>query len=232
AGGSQPRGAPRPARSWEPPATEATRLILVRHGETELTAQRRYSGRGDPPLSERGRSQALAAARAVAARMPDVAAVVSSPLSRCTGTAQPIAEALGGVPVVVDTDLIECDFGAWEGHTFAEVRERWPVELEKWLASPVVAPPGGESFRSVQLRVRVAAARVREAYPGRTTVLVSHVTPIKLILGDALAAGDELLYRLYLEPAGLSIVDFWADSGVAVRAVNETGHLFSTAARR
>jgi ribonuclease H / adenosylcobalamin/alpha-ribazole phosphatase len=230
AGAPQSAGAARAARSWEPPATPVTRLILVRHGETALTAQHRYSGRGDPPLSARGRLQAEATAQALVARSSDVAAVVSSPLSRCTRTARPIAAALGGAPVVVDDDLIECDFGAWEGRTFAEVRERWPVEMERWLASPAVAPPGGESFRAVQKRARGAVARIREAYAGRTTVLVSHVTPIKLILSDALAAGDELMYRLYLEPAGLSIVDLW-ESGVAVRAVNDTGHLFSVAAR-
>jgi probable phosphoglycerate mutase len=86
--------------SWEPrSATTGTRLILVRHGETEFTAQRRYSGRGDVPLSARGLAQARATAARVAALAPTVAAVVSSPLSRCTATAEAIAGALGGAPV-------------------------------------------------------------------------------------------------------------------------------------
>lgn len=225
---AQPAARPaRPTRgSWEPPSTAtATRLVLVRHGETELTAQRRYSGRGDVPLSADGLAQAGAAGRRVAALTASVTAVVSSPLSRCTATAEAIAGATGGPPVVVWPDLIECDFGQWEGRTFAEVRERWPAELDAWLSSTEVAPPGGESFAAVSRRVRRAVKQLLKTYPGETVVVVSHVTPIKLILRDALAADDAILYRLYLDPAGISVVDTWPDGGVAVRTINDTAHL-------
>ncbi|MEH1127494.1 bifunctional RNase H/acid phosphatase [Micromonospora sp. CPCC 206061] len=216
--------APRP--SWEPPATVPTRLLLVRHGETELTAQGRYSGRGDVPLSEAGLAQARATGARVGAMGVPIAAVVTSPLARCVRTGEAISAALPGhVPVAVEPDLVECDFGEWEGRTFAEVRTQWPDETDAWLASTSVAPPGGESFRAVATRVRRAVATILKAYPERTVVVVSHVSPLKLILRDALAAGDALLHRLYLDPAGLSIVDNWADGGVAVRSVNETGHL-------
>ncbi|MFF5071744.1 bifunctional RNase H/acid phosphatase [Micromonospora olivasterospora] len=221
--GSDPATAP---ASWEPrPSDTATRLILVRHGETEFTAQRRYSGRGDVPLSARGRAQARATAARVAALAPAVAAVVSSPLSRCTATAEAIAGALGGIPVRRMDDLIECDFGAWEGRTFAEVREGWPGELDAWLASTRVAPPDGESFTEVGARAARAADALLRAYPGETVVVVSHVSPIKLVLRDALAAGDAFLHRLYLDAAGISVVDRWPDGGVAVRSVNDTAHL-------
>jgi probable phosphoglycerate mutase len=215
--------------SWEPrPAATATRLLLVRHGETEFTARRRYSGRGDVPLSDRGRIQADATAGRIAALAPSVAAVVSSPLSRCTVTAQTIARVLGGVPVTVEDDLVECDFGDWEGRTFAEVRAEWPGELDAWLVSTNVAPPGGESFNAVATRVRRAVAALHKAYEGETVVLVSHVSPLKILLRDALAAGDAFLHRLYLDPAGLSIMDTWPDGGVAVRTVNDTAHLAAT----
>jgi probable phosphoglycerate mutase len=221
--GTDPATAP---ASWEPrPSDTATRLLLVRHGETEYTAQRRYSGRGDVPLSARGRAQAGATAARVAALAPAVAAVVSSPLSRCTETAEAIAEALGGVPVRRMADLIECDFGDWEGRTFAEVREGWPGQLDAWLASTRVAPPGGESFAEVAVRVRRATDALLEAYPGETVVVVSHVSPIKLVLRDALAANDAFLHRLYLDAAGISVLDLWPDSGVAVRSINDTAHL-------
>ncbi|HEU5110297.1 MAG TPA: histidine phosphatase family protein, partial [Micromonosporaceae bacterium] len=151
--------------------------------------------------------------------------VVTSPLSRCTRTARLIATAAGGVPVTVEPDLIECDFGAWEGLTFAEVRERWPAELDTWLGDPAVAPPDGESFRQVGKRVARVMARLRERPPGDTVVVVSHVSPIKLLLRDALAATDAFLHRLYLDPAGVSVVDLWPDGGIAVRAVNDTAHL-------
>jgi probable phosphoglycerate mutase len=221
---AQPAAA-KPSRSWEPPAAAPIRLILVRHGETEMTAQHRYSGRGDIPLSALGQAQAQAAAARLAALAGPVAAVVTSPLLRCTQTAATIATALGGLPVDTDPDLIECDFGAWEGHTFAEVRERWPEELDRWLASTDAAPPEGESLRAVGIRVRHALARLRERYPSQWVVVVSHVSPVKLLLRDALAAGDELLYRLYLDPAGISIVDYWADGGIAVRTINDTAHV-------
>jgi probable phosphoglycerate mutase len=224
-----PKAEPRPA--WEQPTGVPTRLILVRHGETELTAARRYSGRGDVPLTERGTAQARATALRLATDLrlagTDVAAVHTSPLSRCARTASILAEALKDPPLVVDDDLVECDFGDWEGLTFGEVRARWPEELDGWLGDPGTAPPGGESFRAVGVRVRRAVGRIREGHPGQTIVLVSHVSPIKLLLRDALAAGDAFLYRLYLDPAGLSIVDSWPDGGVAVRTVNDTAHLTS-----
>jgi broad specificity phosphatase PhoE len=187
--------------------------------------QKRYSGREDVPLTERGRAQARAVAARVAGLGRPVAAVLSSPLARCTATARLVARAVGDPPVLTEPDLVECDFGDWEGRTFAEVREEWPTELDAWLASPEVAPPGGESFRAVARRVGRVAASLPQRYPGETIVVVSHVTPVKIVLRDALDAGDAFLHRLYLDPAGLSIVDFWPDGGVAVRTVNDTAHL-------
>ena len=217
---------PKAPRNWAPPSLDtATRLILVRHGETAMTAQGRYSGRGDVPLSEQGEAQAMAAAGRVAGISRDVTAVVSSPLQRCTRTAELIAAELGNVTVTVMPELIECDFGDWEGLTFAEVRERWPDELNRWLDSTAVAPPGGESFKTVSKRVRGALATLQSAYPSGTVVVVSHVSPIKLILRDALAAGDAFLHRLFLDAAGVSTMDMWPDGGIAVRSVNETAHL-------
>ncbi|OJF10245.1 bifunctional RNase H/acid phosphatase [Couchioplanes caeruleus] len=215
-----------PPRSWAPPSLEAaTRLILVRHGETALTKQGRYSGRGDVPLCDEGEAQAMAAAGRVAGISRDVAAVVSSPLRRCTRTAEHIAAELGNVTVTVMPELIECDFGDWEGLTFGEVRDRWPGELDKWLGSTSVAPPGGESFQAVSKRIRGALATLQSAYPSSVVVVVSHVSPIKLILRDALAASDTFLHRLFLDAAGVSTVDMWPDGGIAVRSVNETAHL-------
>lgn len=212
--------------SWEPRTTEPTRLILLRHGQTAFTEERRYSGRVDVPLSETGIRQAQALAARVARLAGPVAAVLTSPLSRCTATAEAVRAALpGDVAVLVEPDLIECDFGTWEGLTFTEVRERWPVELTRWLDSPAVAPPGGESFRAVAMRTRRFVATLRATYPERTVVAVAHVGPIKALLRDALAAGDAFLNRLRLDAAGLSIIDSWADGGVSVRVVNDTAHL-------
>jgi broad specificity phosphatase PhoE/ribonuclease HI len=222
------KATPVPApKSWAPPSNteDATRLILVRHGETAMTKQGRYSGRGDVPLSAEGEAQAMAAAGRVAGISRDVAAVVSSPLQRCVRTAELISAAAGGATVTVLPDLIECDFGDWEGLTFGEVTGRWPAEMSAWLGSTSVAPPGGESFQTVAKRVRGAMATLLSSYPASTIVVVSHVSPIKLILRDALAAGDAFLHRLFLDPAGVSTMDAWPDGGIAVRSVNETAHL-------
>lgn len=214
------------APSWAPPAMDnATRLILVRHGETALTQQGRYSGRGDPELTDEGQAQAMAAAGRVAGLSREVTAIVTSPLRRCVRTAELISAEVGAVPVTVIEDLIECDFGRWEGLTFAEVQERWPREMQAWLSSTSVAPPGGESFQAVAKRVRGVLATIVESNPGGVVVVVSHVTPIKLLLRDALAAGDAFLHRLYLDAAGVSMMDLWPDGNVAVRSVNETAHL-------
>jgi probable phosphoglycerate mutase len=212
--------------SWAPRSTDdALRLFLVRHGATALTAQGRYSGQVDIPLSADGVAQAEAAGRRLRSLTPALDGIVSSPLTRCLDTARAIADAFGGVPIEADDDLIECDFGDFEGMTFAEVRERHPAELDAWLASTAVPPPGGESFQVVSLRVRRAVKRLLTKYNGKTIGVVSHVTPIKMILRDALAAGDQFLYRMYLDPAGVSIVDSWEDGGIAVRLVNDTSHL-------
>ncbi|GID32963.1 bifunctional RNase H/acid phosphatase [Paractinoplanes brasiliensis] len=217
---------PTAPRSWAPPSLEnATRLILVRHGETAYTQEGRYSGRGDIPLSEQGEAQAMAAGGRVAGLARDVTAVVSSPLTRCVRTAERISDEVGAVPVTIVDDLIEVDFGLWEGLTFAEVQERWPDEMTAWLGSTSVAPPGGESFQAAAKRVRGAMATVLSSYGGGVVVVVSHVSPIKLILRDALAASDAFLHRLFLDAAGISTMDVWPDGNIAVRSVNETSHL-------
>jgi len=211
--------------SWEPPAGPPTRLVLVRHGATELTAQRRYAGRADTPLSAAGTRQAVAVAHRVAGLVPELAAVVTSPLVRCTATAAAIAAAAGDPPVLLEPDLVECDFGQWEGRTFAEIRAQWPEQLDDWLRTATATPPGGESLQQVAKRVRRIGASLREAYPGRPVAVVSHVWPLKVMLRDALAAGDGFLHRLLLSPAGLSVVDTYPDGTIAVRTVNETAHL-------
>ena len=97
--------------------------------------------------------------------------------------------------------------------------------MDAWLDSTSVAPPGGESFQAVAKRVRGAMATVLSGVPVGVVVVVSHVSPIKLILRDALAAGDAFLHRLFLDAAGVSTMDVWPDGNIAVRSVNETAHL-------
>ncbi|MEU4807314.1 bifunctional RNase H/acid phosphatase [Actinosynnema sp. NPDC023587] len=209
--------------SWTGAVGEPTRLHLVRHGQTELSAARRYSGRGDPPLTDVGRRQAEAAAARLA-KLDGVAAVVSSPLGRAAATAAAVGGALG-VEVEALDGLIETDFGGWEGLTFAEAAEHDPDLHRRWLGDPSVAPPGGESFDVVHRRVRRTRDALITRFGGRDVVVVSHVTPIKSLLRMGLDAGPSLLYRLHLDLASLSVVEFYPDGHASVRLVNDTSHL-------
>ncbi|MFZ1162688.1 bifunctional RNase H/acid phosphatase [Mycobacterium sp.] len=208
---------------WTGARGAATRLLLLRHGQTELSVQRRYSGRGNPPLTKLGRQQADAAARYLTAR-GGIAAVISSPLQRCHDTATAAAKALG-LDVAVDDDLIETDFGGWEGLTFSEAAEHDPELHRRWLRDTSTEPPGGESFDEVNQRVRRARDRVVADHGGNTVLVVSHVTPIKMLLREALDAGPGILYRLHLDLASLSIAEFYPDGASSVRLVNQTGYL-------
>lgn len=201
-------------------------FVLLRHGETALTPEKRFSGSGgsDPALSETGRHQAACAAEAFAAR-GTVQEIVSSPLRRCRETAQAVADRLG-LEVAVDEGLRETDFGAWEGLTFAEVRERHGADLTAWLASPDAAPTGGgESFAEVAERISVTRDRLVARHKGRTALLVTHVTPIKTLVRLALGAPPESLFRMELSPASVSTVAYYADGNPSLRLLNDTSHL-------
>jgi broad specificity phosphatase PhoE len=208
--------------SWSGQIGTPTRLLLLRHGQTEFSVHRRYSGRGDPELTPLGHAQAAGAAARLA-KVPDVAAVLTSPLDRARQTAEPVAAATGA-PLVTRPGLIETDFGDWEGLTFAEAKARDPELHDSWLGSEEVAPPGGESFAAVGRRMEAERAALVEEHPGLTLVLVTHVTPIKMLLRDALQGGPGVLYRLHLDLAALSIVEFYPDGGASVRLVNDTSH--------
>ncbi len=209
-----PEPAPAPART--------TVTHLLRHGQTEHTPERRFSGSSDVPLSEMGRAEARAAARYLAGRGIDV--VVSSPLQRCRDTAAAAAEVLG-LPVAVDDDLRELDFGEWEGLTGDEVRTRSPLAFRRWWGATDVRAPGGESIADVSARVARARERILQRHSGATVLVVSHVTPIKLFLAAALETDDAVVHRIFLEAASLSTVAWSSDGRASVRLVNDTAHL-------
>lgn len=212
-----------PPSAWTGNEGAPTRMLLLRHGQTDFSRQRRYSGRGNPELTDTGRRQAQAAARYLADR-GGVDVVLSSPLRRAYDTASAAATALG-LTVAVDDDLIETDFGAWEGLTFAEARERDPELHGRWLRDTSLRPPGGESFDDVEERIRRVRKRIAAEHSGATVLVVSHVTPIKTLLRLALDAGSGILHRLHLDLASLSIAEFYPDGGASVRLVNQTSYL-------
>jgi broad specificity phosphatase PhoE/ribonuclease HI len=215
-----------PGWSAAPDLGAPATFVLLRHGETPLTPQKRFSGSGgtDPSLSDAGREQARRVAEALA-RRGTVQAIVASPLARTRQTAAIVAARLG-LDVAIDDGLRETDFGAWEGLTFGEVRERHPDDLNAWLADPEAHPTGGgESFAETAARIAVTRDKLTAAHAGRTVLLVTHVTPIKTFVRLALGAPPESLFRMELSAASLSAVAYYADGNASVRLFNDTSHL-------
>ena len=222
----EPLPAP-PTVGWglPPDLATPTTFVLLRHGETALTPEKRFSGSGgsDPELSAHGLVQAGRTAAALAAR-GTVQAVVSSPLLRCRQTAQAAADRLG-LDVRIEEGLREADFGAFEGLTFAEAKQQYPAELDAWLASATTAPPGGESFAAVAERVAVARDKLLARFAGRTVLVVSHVTPVKTLVRLAIGAPSESMFKMELSAASLSAVQYYADGNASLRLLNDTSHL-------
>jgi probable phosphoglycerate mutase len=197
----------------------------MRHGETLANRSFRYIGRRDDALSETGERQATELASALAP-LP-LAAVLSSPLQRARATAEAIA-APHGLTVQLAPELRECDFGTWEGLTRAEVLARGPEEaqlLHAWEHDATLAPPAGESFAAMQQRVRAYVEEAAATYAGQSLALVSHVGPIKVLLASALEAPIWASFRVFLDPATISVIDWQADGHALVRLVNSHAHL-------
>lgn len=209
---------------WTGAVGTPARLLLLRHGQTQLSVERRYSGRGDHELTPEGRRQARLAAERLSRQRGRIAAVISSPLARARQTAEAVAEPLG-LDVRVHDGLIETDFGEWEGLTFTEASARDPELFQRWMSDTSVAPPGGEPFDEVARRVEKAKDELVADYASANVLVVTHVTPIKMILRMALEAGPAFLFRLHLDLASLSIAEFYEDGGAAVRLVNDTSHM-------
>jgi probable phosphoglycerate mutase len=209
---------------WDNPTTVPTTTILLRHGDTRLSPEHRFSGQRDLPLSATGMRQAQAAACRLAATGVPIDVVVSSPLLRAVTTAAFVTDKLG-LTMVIDDDLRETDFGEWEGCTLAEIQQRWPDVAAAWRRDPEQAPPGGESFADTARRVNRACDRLLRDHGGQTVLVVSHVTPIKIMLCRALGVPLSTLYRLYLGSACINEIQWHGRGFAAVRCVNDTSHL-------
>jgi probable phosphoglycerate mutase len=200
-----------PPRGWGRPGGSPTTLVLVRHGVTEHTSGKLFSGGlggANPPLTDEGRAQVRATGEWLAPMADAVDALVSSPVRRTRETAEILAGYLDR-EIEVEEGIAEMEFGAWEGLSFAQVHEKHPDELASWLGDLDQAAGGGESFRAVEKRVLAGRDRIVAAYPGKTVVVVSHVTPIKTLVADALGAPLEALHRMELAPASVTVISYF-----------------------
>ena len=198
-----------------------TRLILVRHGETPANREFRYIGARDDALTGYGQTQAEKLAEALST-LP-VASIYSSPLQRAYQTALSIATRHNLAVQVVD-DLRENDFGTWEGLSRAEVMAQDGERLLAWERDTSIAPPGGESLEAMHRRVLAFVEKLARPHPDQTVALVSHVGPIKAVLCAALGAPISTAFRIFLDPATISVVD-WRQTMPVVRLVNSHAHL-------
>lgn len=222
----EPEPEPQPTGSlpgWMAPRAVPTTTVLARHGETELSIEKRFAGIGDVTLTETGGAQARALAEHFL-RRGGIDAIVTSPLRRTRDTAEIIGAVLER-SVAVEDGFRETDFGDWEGLTFADVQAGWPDELAAWLADPTVAPPGGESFAETEQRVRGALAKVLARFAGRTVLVVTHVTPVKTLVRITLEAPPVALYRMHLDVGCVSEIDWYDDGPAVLRLFNDTSHL-------
>ncbi len=200
-----------------------TRVFLVRHGATVLSAEDRFAGATDVELSDLGREQAEALARRLAGQA--IAAFYASPLGRTMETARILA-APHGEAVRTDAGFLEINHGVWEGLTRHEAETRFGDMYAKWESDPYnFAPENGETGLAVAARAMPALLRAVSAHPGEMICVVSHKATIRLLLG-AILGFDPRRYRdhLDLNPASLSILDFRDSMDARLTLFNDVAH--------
>jgi phosphoserine phosphatase len=182
-----------------------TRLIVIRHGETNWNVEGRYQGQADPRLNQRGLKQACALVDDL--RGVGLNVLYSSPLQRASQTALTLALELG-VDLRHDRRLMEINQGEWEGRRRSRLEQLYPGLLKKWEADPwSVSPPGGETVSQVQARIHAALDDILAMYAGRCIGLVTHRVPIVLVKMRYQGLGPEALGTLDLPNAYWEVID-------------------------
>jgi probable phosphoglycerate mutase len=204
-------------------ASKQTRVFLIRHGATVLTAEDRFAGATNVQLSDEGRGQVGRLAQRLAP--VEIAAVYASPLDRTMETARILAEP-HGLQVKPRDGLREISHGHWEEMTRREVEEKYPLEAAEWDKDPYTfAPTGGESGLAVTARALPALLEIIRAHPGQKILVVSHKATIRLLLSSLLGF-DPRRFRDNLDqsPAALNIVDFKDPTRARLTLFNDTSH--------
>lgn len=196
----------------------SSRLWFARHGRTVSNARGLLLGRADPDLDDLGVSQANALGARLAAR-GQVSEIITSPLRRTFQTAEAIA-AHTGAAITVDDRWIELDYGEFDERPVADLgTEVWA----EWRSDINFRPPGGETLAELGARVREACGELAQR-DATTTVVVSHVSPIKAATAWALGVGDEVVWRMFLTPASLTTLRV-NDGSATLEGFNSTAHL-------
>jgi probable phosphoglycerate mutase len=204
-------------------STKPTRIFLVRHGATELSAEDRFAGDVDVALSDMGRLQA----RRLGVRLePEpITAGYASPRARTQETAR-LALGERALTLEVEEDLREISHGRWEGQARADVERLYPDEYARWEADPYTfAPEGGETGLAVTARALPVLLRIVGAHPGETVLVVSHKATIRLLLSSLLGF-DPRTYRDRLDqsPASLNVLEFKGPAKARLTLFNDVSH--------
>jgi len=198
------------------------RLLLVRHAATDWTAQGRFQGQTDIPLSPHGRRQATALAQRLMAETLHM--LYASDLQRAWETARAIA-APHALPVHAEPRLREMAFGRWGGLTYAEMQQQDAQSLAAWERDQLhSAPPGGETLLQMTQRVREAYVSILVAGQDKTVGLVAHGGPLQLLLCRALGLPPQAYWQFAMSPASLSELCVY-EKGAILTCLNDTHHL-------
>lgn len=198
-----------------------TRLILVRHGQTPWTRQRRYQGSTDIRLTAEGRREARATARRLK-KIP-VDFLYASSLNRANETGRIIAGVLKR-KMRTDSRLNELSFGEWEGKTAEELIRAKDPRFKRWAIGKRTTPPGGESLSSLRKRVRSFLKEIVKRSDGKTVAIVSHGGPIKVMIFEAMKLPFRSFWTLRAEPGSMSLLEFHPYFAQCV-LLNDTCHL-------
>jgi broad specificity phosphatase PhoE len=199
-----------------------TRLLIVRHGETDWNREGRWQGHAGPALNKLGRRQAAAIAARLVHDAPTV--LVSSDLARATETAAAVGRRTG-LAARLDPRFREVDVGEWSSLTRAEVAERYPDAYREWEHGTNTGYPGGETFGQLQERCQAALDELLDRDGGRTIVLVAHGGSIRAVIGSVLGL-DAGRRRLLATGRNCSLSVIESRHGERrVVSVNDDGHL-------
>lgn len=199
-----------------------TVIYFIRHGETRLTPERRFSGSdgSNPGLTEKGFEQARAMAKEIAARKPDL--LIASPMKRTQETAGEIAK-LTGLEIKIDKQWLESGFGEWDELTVEEIMKLYPQEWQGWVSDTSYVPgKSGESFEAVAARTEQALSEIEQDHVGKTIVVVTHHMVIKTIVANVLSAPLVSMFHLDVAPCGITTVHSWPSDGLrALKSLSE-----------
>jgi len=200
-----------------------TKILLIRHGHVEGIKPERFRGRAPLDLTARGRDEAQAVARRVAAAWRP-AKIYTSPMGRCIETAAAIAKACSA-PTEVCDDLTDIDYGAWQFKTFDEANSDNPALFAAWFAIPhLIRFPNGESLQDLVARAANAVRLVLARHPDDTIVVVGHDSVNRALLMQLLDQPLSVYWRIAQSPCCLNEIDITAGM-ISVQRVNETAHL-------